>query len=115
MSFGDKPQARNCPFTFYGQFTETPVPEKLMLELEHEIFDPSGISTVDPPKRTLSGVLISQSCGILYHFKESIGLRYVVFPVKGHSGVPERASAHGATAVMSLPVCHSFRSTVVLV
>lgn len=49
-----------------------------MFELEQEIFDPSGISTVDPPKMTLSGVLISQSCGILYHIEESTGLRYVI-------------------------------------
>jgi transmembrane E3 ubiquitin-protein ligase len=49
-----------------------------MLELEQEIFDPSGISTVDPPKMILGGVLISQSCGILYHMEESIGLRYVI-------------------------------------
>lgn len=49
-----------------------------MLELEQETFDPSGISTVEPPKMTLSGLLISQSCGILYHIDESIGLRYVI-------------------------------------
>lgn len=46
-----------------------------MVELEQEIFDPSGISTVDPPKMALSAVLISQPCGILFHIDESIGLR----------------------------------------
>ena len=49
-----------------------------MLELEQEILDPSGISTVNPPKMILKGVLISKSCGILYHVDESSGIRYVV-------------------------------------
>lgn len=46
-----------------------------MLELERETFDPSGISTVDPPKRILNGVLISKPCGILYHIDGSSGIR----------------------------------------
>lgn len=77
-----------------------------MLELEQEIFDPSGISTIDPPKMILSGVLISQPCGILYHIDESVGLRYVV-PLGQCSGIPDKASVRGATVVMSLPVSHS--------
>ena len=36
-----------------------------MLELERETSDPSGISTVDPPKMILNGVLIRKPCGIL--------------------------------------------------
>ena len=48
-----------------------------MLELERETFDPSGISTVDPPKRILNGVLISKPCGILYHIDGSSGIRCV--------------------------------------
>ncbi|KAF9779793.1 hypothetical protein BJ322DRAFT_1086479 [Thelephora terrestris] len=70
----DTPQAHNCPFTFYGQLTATLVPENLILELEQEIFDPTGISTVRPPKMALNGVLISQSCGILYQIDESTGI-----------------------------------------
>lgn len=58
-----------------------------MLELEQETFDPSGISTVDPPKMTLSGVLISPSCGILYHFDQSTGLRYAI-SLRQYSGTP---------------------------
>ena len=49
-----------------------------MLELEQEILEPSGISTVDPPKMILKGVLISKLCGILYHIDESTGIRCVV-------------------------------------
>jgi len=48
-----------------------------MLELEQEIFEPSGISTVKAPKMILKGVLISKLCGILYHIDESTGIRYV--------------------------------------
>jgi len=64
-----------CPFTFYGQLTPTRVPERLMLELEQEIFEPSGISTVEPPKMILKGVLMSKPCGILYHIDGCTGLR----------------------------------------
>ena len=70
-----------------------------MLELEQEIFDPSGISTVDPPDMTLSGVLISHSCGILYHIDKSTGLRYVI-PSIHHSCVSDKTSVRGATVVM---------------
>ncbi|KAF9644702.1 hypothetical protein BDM02DRAFT_3190363 [Thelephora ganbajun] len=70
----ENPQALKCPFAFFGQLTATHVPEKLMLELEQEIFDPSGISTVNPPKMILKGVLVSKSCGILYHIEESTGI-----------------------------------------
>ena len=47
-----------------------------MLELEQEDFEPSGISTVVPPKMILEGVLISKPCGILYHIGGCTGLRY---------------------------------------
>jgi hypothetical protein len=60
-----------------------------MLELEQEILDPSGISTVDPPKMVLKGVLISKSCGILYHIDESTGQRYDT-PPRFHCSVPDQ-------------------------
>jgi hypothetical protein len=105
VGFGDKPQAHKCPFTFYGQLTPTRIPAELMLELEQEIFDPSGISTVDPPKLILKGVLISKSCGILYHIDESTGLRYGT-PSRLHCSVPDQTQARGTPFATSSHVRH---------
>lgn len=77
-----------------------------MIELEQEIFNPSGISTVDSPKMILNGVLVSKPCGILYHIDESTGIRYVA-PREYHYSVTDKMQAHGATAVTPLPVRHS--------
>lgn len=74
-----------------------------MLELEQEIFEPSGISTVDPPKMILKGVLISKLCGILYHIDESTGMRYVV-PLRQHCSATNRMLVHGATVATPSPV-----------
>ena len=101
--FIDKPHAHGCPFIFYGQLTPTHVPEKLMVELEQEIFDPSGISIVHPPKMALDGVLISKSCGILYHIDESAGTRYVT-PLRQHHAIANKIPAHGVTVARSSPV-----------
>lgn len=76
-----------------------------MLELEHELFDPSGISTVEPPEMILKGVLISKSCGILYHIDESTGLRYST-PSRLQFNVPDKTLAHGGTTATLSPVRH---------
>ena len=77
-----------------------------MLELEQETFEPSGISTVDPPKMILKGVLISKPCGILYHIDESSGIRYVT-PLRQHYNAADRMLVHGATvATPSLVRCY---------
>lgn len=74
-----------------------------MLELEQETFDPSGISAINPPKMILNGVLISKSCGILYHVHESSGIRYVV-RMSSHCSIPDYKLVRGATPVTSSPV-----------
>ena len=99
----DKPGAHGCPFIFYGQLTPTHVPEKLMLELEQEVFEPSGISVVDPPNMALDGVLISKSCGIIYHIDESAGIKYVT-PLRQHHAVADKIPARGVTVARSSPV-----------
>ena len=76
-----------------------------MLELEQETSDPSGISTVDPPKMVLKGVLLSKSCGILYHIDESTGIR-CSSTSRPHYGVPDKTLAHGITTVTSSHVRH---------
>ncbi|KDR80565.1 hypothetical protein GALMADRAFT_61277 [Galerina marginata CBS 339.88] len=68
-----------CPFTFYAQIHSVPVPEDLMQELEDELQNPTGIWTVPPPKLSISGVLLSKECGLLYEVKNSEGLRSRTF------------------------------------
>lgn len=50
-----------------------------MQELESEIQKPTGISTVSPPKLSISGVLMSKECGILYELENTEGLRYITY------------------------------------
>ena len=78
-----------------------------MLELEQEIFEPSGISTVEPPKMIMEGVLISKPCGILYHLDGCTGLRYDI-PLRLRHSVPNKMLVHGSTIAMSSHVCHPF-------
>jgi hypothetical protein len=49
-----------------------------MRELEDELQNPTGISTVTTPKLSISGVLLSKECGILYEVTNSEGLRCVI-------------------------------------
>ena len=51
-----------------------------MQELEDELQNPTGISTVSTPKLSVSGLLLSKECGILYEITNSEGLRYVICP-----------------------------------
>lgn len=67
-----------CPFTFHAQIHSVEVPEYLMQELEAELQQPTGVWTVPPPKLTISGVLLSKECGILYQLTNTEGLRYVM-------------------------------------
>ena len=78
-----------------------------MLELEREIFEPSGISTVEPPEMIMKGILISKPCGILYHLDGCTGLRYDTSP-RWHHGDADKSSVHGSTIAMSSHVCCSF-------
>ncbi|OBZ78657.1 DSC E3 ubiquitin ligase complex subunit 1 [Grifola frondosa] len=51
------------------------VPLALMQELEDETDNPTGIPTITAPELKLSGVLISQDCGILYEIQNTTGLK----------------------------------------
>ena len=51
-----------------------------MRELEDELQHPTGISTVSTPRLSVSGVLLSKECGILYEITNSEGLRCVICP-----------------------------------
>lgn len=74
----DEPPKSTCPFTFYAQIHPVQVPGYLMQELEEEIQKPTGIWTISPPKLSISALLISKECGIMYEVVETEGLRYVV-------------------------------------
>lgn len=44
--------------------------------LEEEMQHPKGLPTVSPPKLSVSGVLISKECGIMFEIRETEGLRF---------------------------------------
>ena len=46
-----------------------------MQELEEETQRPTGIWTVKPPKLSLTGLLISKECGLMYEVVKTEGLR----------------------------------------
>ncbi|KAF9005970.1 hypothetical protein BDQ17DRAFT_1423692 [Cyathus striatus] len=78
-SGSDEPPRSTCPFTFYAQMHPTGVPEHLMNDLEDEIQEPTGIWTVDPPKLSMTGILLSKECGLLFKVKDTEGLRSRTF------------------------------------
>ncbi|KAG5654198.1 hypothetical protein H0H81_006231 [Sphagnurus paluster] len=76
-SSNDEPPKSACPFSFFAQIEAFDVPERLMQELEEEIQKPTGISTIDPPKLAITGLLLSKECGIMFDINKTEGLRYV--------------------------------------
>ena len=48
-----------------------------MQELEDELDTPTGISTIKAPELNVTGVLVSQDCGILYEIQKTTGMKYV--------------------------------------
>ena len=86
VTLKDEVPKTSCPFTFHAQIHSVGVPEHLMRELEDELQNPTGISTVSTPKLSVSGVLLSKECGILYEITNSEGLR--------------------CAGVLSIPRCH---------
>ncbi|KJA28091.1 hypothetical protein HYPSUDRAFT_34432 [Hypholoma sublateritium FD-334 SS-4] len=78
-SGNDEEPKTTCPFTLHAQIHPSHIPEYLMQELESEIQKPTGISTVAPPKLSISGVLLSKECGIMYELKNTEGLRSRMF------------------------------------
>ncbi|KAF5383788.1 hypothetical protein D9615_003714 [Tricholomella constricta] len=78
-SSSDEPPKSSCPFTFYAQIHPVTVPEYLMQELEDEIQKPTGVWTIDPPKLSVTGLLVSKECGIMFEVNETEGLRSRTF------------------------------------
>ncbi|KAI0343001.1 hypothetical protein BDW22DRAFT_1356560 [Trametopsis cervina] len=71
----DENPKTSCSFKFFGQVIPSTVPLSLLQELEDEINNPTGISTVKPPDMKINGLLISRNCGILYELPQMEGLK----------------------------------------
>lgn len=52
----------------------TAVPLDLMKELEEELQNPTGITTVARPELRMNAVLVSKECGILLEMRDAVGL-----------------------------------------
>ena len=50
-----------------------------MQELEEELQNPTGISTVATPNLNINGVLLSKECGVMLRISDTEGLRSVLF------------------------------------
>lgn len=70
----EKPKT-TCPFVLYGQLVPSPVPLHLMQELEAEMENPTGITTVSRPPLLVNVVMMSKECGILIEVREAEGLK----------------------------------------
>lgn len=79
LTLKDDAPKTSCPFTLHAQIHPVSVPEYLMQELEDELQNPTGISTVSTPKLSISGILLSKECGLLYEITNSEGLRCAIF------------------------------------
>jgi hypothetical protein len=101
----DSPKS-TCPFTFYAQLHYVDVPEDLMQELEEETQRPTGIWTVKPPKLSLTGLLISKECGVIYEVTNTEGLRYIVSCERVRNAIVHNLNFpdHGLFFEKSLPV-----------
>jgi hypothetical protein len=82
VTLKDEAPKTSCPFTFHAQIHSVGVLEYLMQELEDELQNPTGISTVSAPKLSVSNILLSRECGILYEVTNSEGLRCASCPQK---------------------------------
>jgi hypothetical protein len=71
----------SCPFSLHLVLDLVKVPESLLRELEEEIQRPAGIWTVHPPPMSISGLLMSKECGILYEFHKTEGVGSVIHAI----------------------------------
>ncbi|KAJ7252759.1 hypothetical protein B0H12DRAFT_1117744 [Mycena haematopus] len=70
----DEGSKTSCPFSLYVALDLLEVPENLLREYEEEVQSPAGIWTVKPPPMSISGLLMSKECGILYEFHKAEGV-----------------------------------------
>ncbi|KAJ7180624.1 hypothetical protein C8R46DRAFT_588307 [Mycena filopes] len=70
----DEAPRTSCSFSLHVVLNSVQVPEKHLREFEEETQQPAGIWTVKPPPMTISGLLMSKDCGILYEFHKTEGV-----------------------------------------
>lgn len=68
-----------CDFSFHLQLRPSDISPFLMKELEAELDNPTGVSTVRAPPLVLDGILISKNCGILLESHEAKGMKLQKF------------------------------------
>lgn len=102
----DSPKTK-CSFQLFAQLEQTNVPKDLMDELESEIDEPTGITTVNAPELVFDGVLLSQNCSILYEIKHTVGVQYVNSCLIGKTYLTTRLDPRGCIG-RSRRVCTSY-------
>lgn len=65
----------SCSFKFFGQIQRSNIPQALLQEVEDEIDEPTGISTIHAPEMKLQGVLVSQNCAMVYELPDISGMK----------------------------------------
>jgi hypothetical protein len=68
-----------CQFAVYAQVQPSNISVAAMNELEEELLQPTGITTVHRPPLKLDVAIISPECGILIEGKDADGMRSRVF------------------------------------
>lgn len=68
-----------CDFTFHFQLKPSAIHPHEMAELEAELDNPTGLSTVRAPPLVLDAVLVSKNCGILIEMRNAKGLKSVFY------------------------------------
>jgi len=64
----------SCSFHLYARVLESYVPAVLLAELEDELENPSGVSTIRRPPLKIEGMLLSADCGVMIEFGDALGL-----------------------------------------
>ncbi|KAJ7281576.1 hypothetical protein C8J57DRAFT_1500270 [Mycena rebaudengoi] len=79
----------SCPFSLYLVLDSVRIPEGLLREFEEEIQRPAGIWTVSPPPLSVSGLLMSKECGMIYEFRntEGVSLRSLLRKLTTYAGM----------------------------
>jgi hypothetical protein len=73
------PPASTCQFAVYAQVLPSNISAVDMRELEDELMNPTGVSTVKRPPLQLNLTAISPDCGVLVEVRNADGIRSRIF------------------------------------
>jgi hypothetical protein len=73
------PPESTCHFAVFAQVLPSNISEVDMRELEDELMNPTGVSTVKRPPLQLNLAAISPDCGVLVEVSEADGIRSRIF------------------------------------